>query len=237
MEQDFDPYLKWLGVRSEERPPNHYALLGIGLFEDDPEAIANAADRQMAHVRTYQAGKHSALSQRLLNELATARICLLNPARKTAYDSTLQGAEREQAETADIPVPPPPPETPEQSTGSPFDYQAESAWLPPTEQPPAAANPTVVPDAAAGPSSRVQPPVSVGEPAAFSSATVALKRRRRRQSSSPLLFFLLFLFVAGLVVIIGLTMQADSSTGQPASSDGIRRPTAPTGSSPGAPRP
>lgn len=89
MDETFDPYLKWLGIRSAERPPNHYALLGLSLFEDDPEVVANAADRQMSHVRTFQVGPHSPWSQRLLNELAAAKLCLLRADRKATYDAQL----------------------------------------------------------------------------------------------------------------------------------------------------
>ena len=89
MDDTFDPYLKWLGIRSTERPPNHYALLGLSLFEDDPEVVSNAADRQMSHVRTYQVGPHSHWSQRLLNELAVAKLCLLRADRKATYDAQL----------------------------------------------------------------------------------------------------------------------------------------------------
>ena len=89
MTSDFDPYRKWLGIPAEEQPANHYRLLGIRLLEDDPEVISNAADRQMAHLRNYQSGEHSALSQKLLNEVAAARVCLLNPKKKAAYDQQL----------------------------------------------------------------------------------------------------------------------------------------------------
>ena len=67
----------------------HYRLLGIGPYEDDPDVIENAADRQMGHVRTFQSGKHSQISQRILNELAAAKITLLNPEKKAAYDQAL----------------------------------------------------------------------------------------------------------------------------------------------------
>lgn len=90
MGQTFDPYLRWLGIRDAERPPNHYRLLGLDLFESDGDVIAVAADRQMAHVRTFQTGQFAPLSQRLLNELAAARICLLKPDRKAAYDTELK---------------------------------------------------------------------------------------------------------------------------------------------------
>jgi hypothetical protein len=89
MNSDFDPYLHWLGIRDPERPPNHYRLLGIELFESDSDVIAVAADRQMAHVRTFQSGKRSDFSQRLLNELAAAKICLLSEEKKAEYDRLL----------------------------------------------------------------------------------------------------------------------------------------------------
>ncbi len=86
----FDPYWKWLGIPPAEQPPNLYRLLGVGLFESDPEVIANAADRQMVHVRSFQGGRYSELSQQLMNELAAARVCLLDPAKKAAYDEQLR---------------------------------------------------------------------------------------------------------------------------------------------------
>ena len=84
----FNPYLKWLGIRSSS--PDHYQLLGIERFEPEDDVIAAAADRQMAHVRKYQNGPQSAWSQQLLNELAAAKICLLSPERRRAYDAELQ---------------------------------------------------------------------------------------------------------------------------------------------------
>jgi len=90
MAEPFDPYLRWLGIRDAQRPPNHYRLLGLDLFENDGDVIAVAADRQMAHVRTFQAGQFAGVSQRLLNELAAARICLLKPEKKAVYDAQLK---------------------------------------------------------------------------------------------------------------------------------------------------
>ena len=88
----FDPYHQWLGIAAEEHPPNHYRLLGIELFESNPEVIGNGADRQMAFVRDAQVGQRQAESQRLLNEIATARTALLNPAHKARYDQELQAS-------------------------------------------------------------------------------------------------------------------------------------------------
>lgn len=113
----FDPYHKWLGIAPSQQPPHHYRLLGIEPFEEDAEVIAAAADRQMAHVRTFQTGPHAAWCQRILTELAAARLCLLDPARKREYDAKLRerletevrGAETPARETASI-APHPEPE-------------------------------------------------------------------------------------------------------------------------------
>ena len=83
----FDPYLKWLGIRDIERPINHYRLLGIDLLESDPDVISVAADRQMSHVRRYQTGPQAKVSQEILNELAAAKLVLLDPVRKARYDA------------------------------------------------------------------------------------------------------------------------------------------------------
>ena len=90
MSESFDPYLQWLGIRDPERPPSHYRLLGLDLFESDPEVISGAADRQMSHVRTFQTGPNAAVSQALLNELAVARRCLLNEQSRADYDHRLR---------------------------------------------------------------------------------------------------------------------------------------------------
>ena len=86
MSGTFDPYHRWLGIPAKHQPPNYYRLLGLELLEDDPEVIRDAVEQRMAHVRTYQLGQYAALSQRILNELATAKACLLDPVKKAAYD-------------------------------------------------------------------------------------------------------------------------------------------------------
>ena len=88
--ENFDPYRKWLGIPPNEQPPHLYRLLGIAPFENDPEVIENAADQRMAHVRTFQSGQNAAASQKILNELATAKICLLNAEKKAVYDQKLR---------------------------------------------------------------------------------------------------------------------------------------------------
>lgn len=106
MSDKLDAYHRWLGIPPSEQPPDAYRLLGVQLFEDDPDVIQAAADRQMAHLRTYQLGKHSHLSQRLLNEVAAAKLRLLNHEKRTAYDRKL----REQLKAKEPAVPTPAPE-------------------------------------------------------------------------------------------------------------------------------
>lgn len=90
MNQPFDPYYTWLGIRPEEQPPNHYRLLALQPFEDNLATIEHAADARMAHLRTLQSGRYSELCQKLLNEVASAKVCLLNPQRKAEYDRALR---------------------------------------------------------------------------------------------------------------------------------------------------
>lgn len=90
MSEAFDPYHRWLGIAPKDQPPHHYRLLGIDLYENDKEVIRDAAERQMAHVRKYQLGQNSAISQKMLNEIAAAKSCLIDPAKKAKYDRSLK---------------------------------------------------------------------------------------------------------------------------------------------------
>jgi len=93
MPEPFDPYYQWLGIPPGPRPPDAYRLLGLARFESNPAVIRSGAQRQMAHLRTYALGEHSALSQRLLNEVAAAQSRLLDPRKKAAYDQALAAHE------------------------------------------------------------------------------------------------------------------------------------------------
>lgn len=87
----FDPYLHWLGIPPYERPVDHYRLLGVTQFESDARRIEEAADARMNLVRSYQSGPRVAHTQKLLNELSAARLCLTNPQSKASYDAVLRG--------------------------------------------------------------------------------------------------------------------------------------------------
>jgi predicted component of type VI protein secretion system len=89
-ETDF--YHRWLGIPPQEQPVSYYRLLGIPLFEDDLEVIANSADRQRSFVKRQSGNvkKFEALGQKILNEIEVARICLMNAEKRQAYDEQLR---------------------------------------------------------------------------------------------------------------------------------------------------
>lgn len=89
---DFDPYQQWLGLSPDERPYDHYCLLGLKPFENDRQVISNAAQRKMAELRKRRRGDSARHAQRLIAELSKATTCLLNANRKRLYDCHLRGS-------------------------------------------------------------------------------------------------------------------------------------------------
>lgn len=90
MDGAFDAYHKWLGISAKDQPPNFYRLLGIDLFESDPDVIVATFNRQRAHLLTYQNGPYKDQAQRILQEVIAARTCLSDPLARQAYDAQLQ---------------------------------------------------------------------------------------------------------------------------------------------------
>ncbi|MCO6458312.1 MAG: hypothetical protein J5I93_23645, partial [Pirellulaceae bacterium] len=130
MTETFDPYQKWLGIPADQQPPNAYRLLGIELFESDPDVIEHAADRQMTYLRTFQAGRHSAECQRLLNEVAGARFSLLDAQQKSAIDRRIRAQQAAlPPRTSPTAVERSPHDPADPETSSPGD-QASPATLP-----------------------------------------------------------------------------------------------------------
>ena len=107
MSTAFDAYHKWLGIPPEDQPPNHYRLLGIHEFETDADVIANAADQRMAHLRSFQTSSHAGLSEKLLNEVAAARVYLLDTEKKAQYDMHLRARLGQNDDVRQPPQPPP----------------------------------------------------------------------------------------------------------------------------------
>lgn len=115
MSSDFDPYRVWLSIPANEQPANYYRLLGVELFESDDEVIISAADRQITHVSTFQSGQYSEQAQRILRELATAQVTLLNKSKKVKYDAQLRSklnasTDSKIDDTIVVELPPPPPQ-------------------------------------------------------------------------------------------------------------------------------
>jgi hypothetical protein len=88
--ETFDPYRQWLGIPVEEQPLNHYRLLGVPRYETNREAIRLAAHQRMQQVKGYQRGEHAAASKKIVNEIITAKACLLTPRKKAVYDELLR---------------------------------------------------------------------------------------------------------------------------------------------------
>jgi hypothetical protein len=109
MSGTFDPLHKWLGISPEEQPPHIYRLLGVQPLESDPDVIANAADQRMAYLKNFAAGPQAAFAENLLNQVASARLCLLNPRSKAAYDQHLKNRSKGGPISSAAPEAAPPP--------------------------------------------------------------------------------------------------------------------------------
>lgn len=244
MSEPFDPYRKWLGIPPKDQPPNHYRLLGIAHFEDDPDVIENAATRQMAHVRTYQSGKFSALSQKILNELTGAKLCLLQRERKAPYDEQLRAKLSAEGKLSsdNLLAPPQVMEESAQPYKEPReelpDLQRMSSqrWKIDSDEPPAA-EPPIVPipmpvGTAVAAAPRLSPAIPMSAAPLLVSAPLRSSYRPRKSSSAavPLaiaIIGLLLLFGGGIVAVLLsgiLSKQSDkhpkkaatTSTGHPA---------------------
>jgi len=187
----FDPYRKWLGIPPGEQPPNHYRLLGVGLFESDPDVISSAADRQMVHVRTFQSGKHSELSQQILNELAAARLCLLDARKKAEYDDQLRR------------------QLPGQTTGPPPPQIVTPPQPPPGSSAPPVSAPLAAPPVTGGPA-----PISGGtRPGRYST-------RRKPPSLWVSVIALAVVFVSLALLAWALNGSDSDQPGKPGLSNG-----------------
>ena len=91
MPTEFDPYLTWLGIQSTERPLDHYALLGLTRFESSDKLIDQHSVQRIELLQDIATGSDQVeLSQRILNEISAARICLLDRGKRAKYDLQLK---------------------------------------------------------------------------------------------------------------------------------------------------
>jgi hypothetical protein len=182
MENDFDPYYKWLGIPPRDQPPNHYRLLGIELFESDRDVIDAAANRVMSYLKELAVGDDAQHSQKLLNEVARARLCLLNRQKKDDYDAELR-----QKAAADV----------QQQTAAPPAVDAPSEPAGPPPVPP--------PATSVAPSAPV-PNLNVPRPAArpVRRPVRGQSGNRTRNSGARLSLLILAGSVLILLVVVGL---------------------------------
>ncbi len=97
----FDPYLNWLEIPREQRPPNHYQLLGVSDTEANPDVIRASYRRRYAHVRNYELSEQGDEATRILGELSQAVSCLTDETTKQEYDRQLRGLDTVNGEPAE----------------------------------------------------------------------------------------------------------------------------------------
>jgi formylglycine-generating enzyme required for sulfatase activity len=145
---EFDPYVQWLRIPADRRPPTYYDLLGLPAFEADAARIRQSALERTEHVRRYQLGQHSQAAIRLLGELSRAFDTLTTPERKQQYDRQLAGMVTEDRhagmETVVVDPPPAPPVL-HAAAIPPVQAPAASGLVPATIVPEPSALPIQVP--------------------------------------------------------------------------------------------
>ncbi len=93
----FDPYLEWLDIPVDGRPPNYYALLGVKEFEEDLAIIEESFGDRYSVVRRYQVGEHGTDALKILQEMSKAYDCLTSPHHKKQYDRSLRSDDPQQS--------------------------------------------------------------------------------------------------------------------------------------------
>lgn len=233
MTDDFDPYAQWLGIQPGEHPVDHYRLLGVDRYEPDREKIQTAADERMRHVRSFQTGPRGLYTQKLLNEIAAAKLRLLNPQSKRAYDESLRAAplaDEFDLGDNDPALLPPSIDAPIGSAGA-----AAAAPLPPAG-PPSGADPAptlpYVPQIRAAPAPASQQTARAAGVVVVTSMPPGKRPRRAAPGTGTYVaaFLVGALLIAALVWSIGRSLQQDV-TGNPPQDAAIPRgpdPAAPT---------
>ena len=88
-----DDYQSVLGIPPGPRPPNHYELLGLELFEADRERIMAAFQRRLAQTEQSRAVPADRLRP-LAHEIVLAKTCLLTEKAKADYRKALALAQK-----------------------------------------------------------------------------------------------------------------------------------------------
>lgn len=93
-DSEFDPYSSWLGIPEGERPPDHYALLGLERFESDRNKIERAVQSRFNVLLDYQFGSKQETAIRLVDEITRAGESLKNDHERQRYDQQLRERQR-----------------------------------------------------------------------------------------------------------------------------------------------
>lgn len=123
MASNFDPYWEWLKIPANQQPPNYYRLLGLKPLESDAVAIEAAINRLVEKMQRLSNGPQVEAAQKILNQVAAARICFNDATKKQIYDSKLSAKLlSQQVAGSNIAAPKPKPEIGSPSTaGRPND--------------------------------------------------------------------------------------------------------------------
>ncbi len=209
MTEPFDPYRIWLGIPADQQPPNHYQLLGVVEFEADPDVLENAADRQMAHIRTFQSGTHSEDSQRILNEITQAKLCLLKPDSRAAYEAKLRSQKPASVKaTGEVAIP---------VSTAPRAHPGMAPMVAPTARPVAVGQERASPVRPAEQAIKVtvdDPTAQLPGVAAPNAKTVTRRARRGRgNAGTPWLLIIGVLFGVGSTIAIGVIIMKATGVG------------------------
>ncbi len=90
----FNAYHEWLGLPPDATSPTYYQILGLAELESDAAKIAQAGDRALTRVRGFRPGPHAKEWSRLLDEINSAKSCLLDAAVKKEYDRCLASGKK-----------------------------------------------------------------------------------------------------------------------------------------------
>lgn len=90
---DLDPYVQWLAIQVPDRPLTPYQLLRIVDFEDHPQKIKAALERQLKMLDEVGHRAPTAVLERLRAELKEAVAALLSQERRQEIDAAIRRAQ------------------------------------------------------------------------------------------------------------------------------------------------
>lgn len=115
-----DPYLTWLKIPPERRPPSHYDLLGLEALEADAARIEQASVDRAEFLQRLMYGPDGAIALRVSREIGMAFAVLCDPASKQEYDETLRSAIESGSPTpTEVSPPEAPPDEAKSEVGGP----------------------------------------------------------------------------------------------------------------------